>query len=106
MSRTFGCELEYEGISQATAAKVVADATGGTARYEGTHLSNWVVTMPDGRRWQVVSDGSLNGGAEVVTPILKTSDLDTLQKVVRELRHHGAKPIECGDWRKFRRGIG
>ena len=91
MSRTFGCELEYEGISQATAAKVVADATGGTARYEGTHLSNWVVTMPDGRRWQVVSDGSLNGGAEVVTPILKTSDLDTLQKVVRELRHHGAK---------------
>ena len=91
MSRTFGCELEYEGISQATAAKVVADATGGTARYEGTHLSNWVVTMPDGRRWQVVSDGSLNGGAEVVTPILHTSDLETLQKVVRELRHHGAK---------------
>ena len=91
MSRTFGCELEYEGISQATAAKVVADATGGTARYEGTHLSNWVVAMPDGRRWQVVSDGSLNGGAEVVTPILKTSDFDTLQKVVREPRHHGAK---------------
>ena len=91
MSRTFGCELEYEGISQATAAKAVADAVGGTTRYEGTHLSNWVVTMPDGRNWQVVSDGSLNGGAEVVTPILKTSDLDLLQKVVRALRRKGAK---------------
>ena len=55
---TFGCELEYEGISQATAAKAVAEVTGGTARYEGCHLSNWVVTMPDGRKWQVVSDGS------------------------------------------------
>ena len=89
---TFGVELEYDRITTAKAAKVVGEVTGGAVRYEGTHLSNWVVTMPDGRRWQVVSDGSLSGtSAEVVTPILKTSDLDTLQKVVRELRHHGAK---------------
>ena len=85
-NRTFGCELEYEGISQATAAKTVAEVTGGTARYEGCHLSNWVVTMPDGRKWQVVSDGSLNGGAEVVTPILRWDDIETLQKAVRALR--------------------
>jgi hypothetical protein len=90
-SRTFGCELEYEGISQATAAKAVAETVGGTARYEGTHLSNWVVTQPDGRKWQVVSDGSLSGGAEVVTPILRMGDMDTLQQVVRALRKKGAK---------------
>ena len=89
--RTFGCELEYEGISRDTAAKVVAEVTGGAARYEGSHLSNWVVTMPDGRKWQVVSDGSLNGGAEVVTPILRWDDIETLQKVVRALRARGAK---------------
>ena len=89
---TFGCELEYEGISQATAAKAVAEVTGGTARYEGCHLSNWVVTMPDGRRWQVVSDGSLSGtAAETVTPILKVTDIETLQEVVRALKRKGAK---------------
>ena len=62
-SLTYGCELEYEGISQERAAKVVAEVTGGTARYEGYHLHNWVVTMPDGRKWNVVSDGSLGGRA-------------------------------------------
>ena len=89
---TFGCELEYEGISQATAAKAVAEVTSGTARYEGCHLSNWVVTMPDGRKWQVVSDGSLSGtAAETVTPILKVTDIETLQEVVRVLKRKGAK---------------
>ena len=89
---TFGCELEYEGINQATAANAVAEVTGGTARYEGCHLSNWVVTMPDGRKWQVVSDGSLRGtSAETVTPILKVADIETLQEVVRALKRKGAK---------------
>jgi len=75
-SRTFGCELEYEGISQARAAKVVAETVGGAAAYEGTHLSNWTVTMPDGRKWQVVSDGSLCGtSAEVVTPVFRIADM-------------------------------
>lgn len=92
---TFGCELEYEGISQVTAAKTVAEVTGGTARYEGTHLSNWVVTMPDGRRWQVVSDGSLRGtSSETVTPILKVADIEMLQEVVRALKRNGAKVNE------------
>ena len=91
-TRTFGCELEYEGISQQTAARTVAAVTGGTAAYEGMHLSNWTVTQPDGRVWQVVSDGSLCGtSAEVVTPIMTTADLETLQEVVRALRKRGAK---------------
>lgn len=94
-SRTFGCELEYEGISQERAAKVVAEVTGGTARYEGCHLNNWTVTMPDGRKWQVVSDGSLWGtSAEVVTPVMTIADLDLLQEVVRKLRKAKAKANE------------
>ena len=92
---TFGCELEYEGISQAVAAKTVAEVTGGTARYEGSHLSNWVVEMPDGRKWQVVSDGSLCGtSSETVTPILKVADIEMLQEVVRALKRNGAKVSE------------
>ncbi len=90
--RTFGCELEYEGISQERAAKAVAEVVGGTAVYEGRHLSNWTVTQPDGRKWQVVSDGSLCGtSSETVTPILKWADIETLQKVVRALRRAGAR---------------
>ena len=93
--RTFGCELEYEGIGREAAARVVARVTGGTATFEGIHLNNWVVTMPDGRKWQVVSDGSLCGtSAEVVTPILRWEDIETLQEVVRALRKKGAKANE------------
>ena len=89
---TYGVELEYEGISQERAAKVVAEVTGGTARYEGYHLRNWVVTQPDGRKWQVVSDGSLCGtSAEVVTPIFRIEDMETLQEVVRAMRKAHAK---------------
>lgn len=89
---TFGCELEYEGIGQEAAAKAVAEVVGGTARYDGSHLRNWVVTQPDGRKWQVVSDGSLAGvSSETVTPILKIADMDALQKVVRALRRKGAR---------------
>ena len=91
-SRTFGCELEYEGISQETAARTVAEATGGTARYVGGYYGTWEVTMPDGRKWKVVSDGSLRGtSSETVTPVMTVADLDTLQKVVRALRRKGAK---------------
>ena len=53
---------------------------------------------PDGRHWKAVSDGSLGSrstSAEVVTPILKWDDMDTLQAVVRELRKAGAKTPEC-----------
>ena len=92
MNRTFGCELEYEGISQSAAAKTVAEVTGGTARYVGGYYGTWEVTMPDGRKWKVVSDGSLEGvSSETVTPVMKISDLPTLQNVVRALRHRGAR---------------
>ena len=89
--RTFGVELEYEGITQEKAARTVARVLGSEARYEGYHLHNWVIPTADGRKWQVVSDGSLCGGAEVVTPILTYADMNTLQDVVRALRKAGAK---------------
>ena len=91
-TRTFGCELEYEGISQATAAQTVAEVTGGTTRYVGGAYGTWEVTMPDGRKWKVVSDGSLEGtSSETVTPVMTIADLDTLQQVVRALRRNGAR---------------
>ena len=88
---TFGVELEYDKISTAKAAKAVAEVTGGRAFYEGRHLSNWVVEMPDGRRWNCETDGSVSGGSETVSPILKIGDIATLQEVVRALKRAGAR---------------
>ncbi len=88
----FGTELEYTGISRKKAAEAIHRVVGG--HLEGTEYGSWSVRATDGRVWKAISDGSLgntNTSAEVVTPILKYDDLDTLQKVVRELRHAGAQ---------------
>ena len=66
---TFGIELEYDRISTRKAAETVAAAVGGTYRYDGSHLSNWVVTMPDGRKAQ---------GAEDFLNMMKSYDYPTL----------------------------
>lgn len=94
---TFGCELEYEGITCAEAARAVAETVGGRARYIGTHLGNWEIETADGRKWQVVRDGSLHSGCETVTPVMTLADMDTLQAVVRALRRAGARAAgTCG----------
>ena len=76
----------------------VNSVVGGTIHYTGGGYDEWTVIAPDGRHWKAVSDGSLGSrstSAEVVTPILKWDDMDTLQAVVRELRKAGAKTPEC-----------
>ena len=60
---TFGIELEYDRIDTRKAAETVAAAVGGTYRYDGSHLSNWVVTMPDGRKWNCETDSSVHNGS-------------------------------------------
>ena len=95
---TFGTELEYTNISRERAAKAIHSVVGGTIRYTGSGYDEWTVIAPDGRHWKAVSDGSLGShatSAEVVTPILKWDDMETLQAVVRELRKAGAKTPEC-----------
>lgn len=91
---TYGTELEYTGITRQNAALAIHSVIGGTVASNGGAYGEWAVTAPDGRKWKAVSDGSLgdsNNSAEVVTPILRYADLDTLQEVVRALRKAGAK---------------
>jgi len=64
----------------------------------GGAYDEWTVTAPDGRNWKAVSDGSLGDcatSAEVVTPIFKDEDMETLQVVVRALRKAGAQTLSC-----------
>ena len=95
---TFGTELEYTNISRERAAKAIHTVVGGQVTHTGGAYDEWTVVAPDGRHWKAISDGSLTDratSAEVVTPILKWDDLDTLQAVVRALRRAGAKTPEC-----------
>lgn len=91
----YGIEIELCNISRENAARVIQTVVGGRVHYIGTFYQIWACTDREGRTWKVVSDASINdyryGGAEVVSPILKYEDIETLQEIVRALRKAGAK---------------
>jgi hypothetical protein len=98
--QTFGTELEYVRISRQKAAEAIQSVVGGQVRYAGGQYDTWECQAEDGRVWKCVNDASLidapsNRRAEVVTPILKYEDIETLQQVVRALRHAGARATGC-----------
>ena len=55
----------------------------------------YIMAHADGREWKFQRDVSIAGPdeekCEMVTPILHYSDIETLQELVRKLRHAGAK---------------
>lgn len=96
--QTIGVEVEMNGITRDKAARLAA-AYFGTGRYENTAgrngYSTWSAWDGDGREWKFQKDVSIAGcdseKCELVTPILHYSDMETLQELVRQLRHAGAK---------------
>ena len=97
-AQTIGVEVEMNNITRWQAAKVAAKFFG-TGRYEDTHCRNgyaaWSAWDNTGREWKFTRDVSISGPddekCEMVTPILTYSDIETLQGLIRELRHAGAK---------------
>ena len=99
LTKKFGIEIEFTGITRTQAAKVAAEHFGGRADYSNT------VTDRNGRKWKFVSDGSIrpekkvNGRkvaasneykVELVSPILTyREDIETLQELIRKLRKAG-----------------
>ena len=97
------------GITRSAAAKVIANYFGTTATHVGGTYDTYTVPDTDDRRWKVVSDSSIRrqarGGreasrfhsVEVVSPICKYEDIETVQELVRQLRHAGAMVNDsCG----------
>ena len=86
------------GITRSRAAKAAADFFG-TGRYKDTAGRNgyctWSAWDADGREWKFQRDVSIAGPdsekCELVTPVLTYADIETLQELVRQLRHAGAK---------------
>lgn len=96
--QTIGVEVEMNNITREKAARVAATYFG-TARYENTAVLNgystWSAWDRYGREWKFQRDVSIAGceseKCELVTPILHYADIETLQELIRQLRHAGAK---------------
>lgn len=96
--QTIGVEVEMNSIGREKAARIAA-AFFGTHRYENTAGRNgyntWSAWDANGREWKFQRDISIAGTdsekCELVTPILTYSDIETLQELIRQLRHAGAK---------------
>ena len=101
--QTFGIEIEMNHILRTTAAKVIADHFG-TQPSQPDYSCYHTQTVPtgDGRFWKVMRDSSIPGPdaekTEVVSPICRWADIETVQELVRKLRAAGAKadPAHCG----------
>ena len=95
--QTIGVEVEMNHITREKAARIAADFFG-TNRYENTANRNgyctWSAWDSQGREWKFQKDVSIAGcdaeKCELVTPILKYEDIETLQELIRRLRKAGA----------------
>lgn len=101
--QTIGVEIEFTGMTREKAARVVAEHFGTTPQYYGGTYRAWHIYDQQGRKWIVEYDSSIivRGGeqCELVTPVLKYEDIETLQEVARKLRKAGAKSrpsLSCG----------
>lgn len=96
--QTIGVEVEMNNITRDKAAKLAATFFG-TGRFENTAARNgyytWSAWDEQGREWKFQRDVSISGPdsqkCEMVTPILTYNDIETLQELLRKLRHAGAK---------------
>ena len=97
-NQTIGGEIEMNSITREKAAQIAADFFG-TGRSQNTASRNgystWSAWDGDGREWKFQKDVSIAGPdsekCELVTPILRYGDIETLQELIRQLRHAGAK---------------
>lgn len=81
---TFGLEFEVEGISPRTAERALNN--GGIAC---DYVDSGIHDTSD--YWKAVYDGSLNNGAEIVSPILGASRLNEAHRVAKILSDNGAR---------------
>lgn len=105
----FGLEFEFTGIERADAAEIIADHFGTYYDCCGGSYDTHKIRDDQGRTWKVVYDSSIspydtNGNyasssykCELVSPICKYEDIDTIQQILRKLRSGGARTnSSCG----------
>ncbi len=100
-TQTFGIEVEMNSITREHAAQVLADHFGTRVQYIGGTYDTRLAPDTQGRDWKIVSDNSIEGPqaerTEMVSPICRWEDIETVQELVRKLRAAGAKAhTSCG----------
>lgn len=113
-NQTIGVEIEMTGITREKASKVISKFLNGKIKRSYDNYDTYKVTAPDKRVWEIMSDASIQTmkkgkgtlisadksySVELVTPILKYEDIETLQELIRKLRHSGAvseSKLKCG----------
>lgn len=105
----FGIEIELTGITRERAAEVIGKYLGNGYRYDGGSYSEYAAKDDTGRTWKLMYDSSIvarrkDGSSagneykvEFVSPICEYRDIESIQEMVRQLRHAGAIAGEkCG----------
>ena len=100
-NQTFGIEIEMNHITREKAAQVIATHFGTSVTHAGGVYDTRNIPDAQGRIWKVVSDASIDGPAnertELVSPICRWEDIETVQALVRALRRAGARAHQsCG----------
>lgn len=103
--QNFGIEIEMTGITRSRAAEVIAGHFGDRSQYEGAGYDAYYAIDGEGRKWKVMSDGSIDCqrregrrkvyadgvySVEMVSPICQYKDIETVQELIRKLREAGA----------------
>lgn len=101
----FGIEIEMTGVTRKTAAEIAAEHFGTAVHFDGTYYNTYSALDSQGRKWKFMSDSSISaqrksGGqvaaasdeykTEMVSPICRWEDIETVQELVRKLRKAGA----------------
>lgn len=88
--RKFGIEIEFVGATR-DAVNQLVNSKGVRCRVEGYNHTTKT-------HWKIVTDASVNGGGEMVSPILQgQSGLEQLSKVCEALQEAGARVnVQCG----------
>lgn len=101
----FGIEIELTGVIRGKVATTIGAYFETTPKYVGGAYAGFEIKDSEDRIWKVVNDSSLNPQkkegkgiveadnnyrVEVVSPICKYEDIDTVQEMVRALRKEGA----------------
>lgn len=108
-TQRFGIEIEMTGITRAAAARVIAGHFYTTAVHVGGSYDPYIIRDERNRQWKVVSDSSIREESsrgtrtsthyqvELVSPICRYEDIETIQELIRKLRSAGAKVNDsCG----------
>ena len=108
----FGIEIEMTGITRRAAAETAAAYFGARAFYIGSYYDTYAALDSQGRQWKFMSDSSIDAQrkadgqkrdagleyqTEMVSPICRYEDIETIQEIIRKLKEQGAFVNEtCG----------